>query len=117
MTAINITSVQVLNNEGPSTFRDDLQFEISYECLFSLQHGAHPLVVPKHQPSRRLCIIRAPCADLEWKMTWVGSADTEKFDQVLDSVLVGPVVPGSYRFIFAVRAQLYSSLCAAAERD
>ena len=35
-------------------------------------------------------------------MTWVGSADTEKYDQVLDSVLVGPVVPGQYRFVFQV---------------
>ena len=38
MTAINIASVNVLNN--PASFRDPLQFEISYECLFSLQHGA-----------------------------------------------------------------------------
>jgi len=39
-------------------------------------------------------------ADLEWKLTYVGSAEDEKYDQVLDSVLVGPVVPGSYRFVF-----------------
>jgi hypothetical protein len=30
----------------------------------------------------------------------VGSAEDEKYDQTLDSVLVGPVVPGSYRFVF-----------------
>lgn len=30
----------------------------------------------------------------------MGSAEDEKYDQVLDSVLVGPVVPGSYRFVF-----------------
>lgn len=42
-------------------------------------------------------------ADLEWKLTYVGSAESEKYDQELDSVLVGPVVRGQYRFIFQVR--------------
>ena len=41
-------------------------------------------------------------ADLEWKLTYVGSAESEKYDQELDSVLVGPVVCGQYRFIFQV---------------
>lgn len=43
-------------------------------------------------------------ADLEWKLTYVGSAETDEHDQVLDSVLVGPVAVGSYRFIFQARA-------------
>ena len=42
-------------------------------------------------------------SDLEWKLTYVGSAESEKYDQVLDSVLVGPVFPGQYRFVFQVR--------------
>lgn len=42
-------------------------------------------------------------ADLEWKLTYVGSAETDEHDQVLDSVLVGPVAVGSYRFIFQAR--------------
>jgi len=74
MSAVNITHVAVLDN--PSRFTNPLQFEIQYECLTSLQE------------------------DLEWKLTYVGSAEDEKYDQVLDSVLVGPVVPGSYRFVF-----------------
>lgn len=41
-------------------------------------------------------------ADLEWKLTYVGSAESEKYDQVLDSVLVGPVQSGRYRFVFQV---------------
>ncbi len=41
-------------------------------------------------------------ADLEWKLIYVGSPESEKYDQVLDSVLVGPVAPGSYRFVFQV---------------
>ena len=47
-------------------------------------------------------------------MTWVGSADTEKYDQVLDSVLVGPVVPGQYRFVFQVGPSCQCCLCSTA---
>lgn len=39
-------------------------------------------------------------ADLEWKLTYVGSAENDKYDQVLDSVYVGPVAPGQYKFVF-----------------
>ena len=47
--------------------------------------------------------LTAACgADLDWKLIYVGSAESEKYDQVLDSVLVGPVYPGSYRFVFQV---------------
>ena len=38
--------------------------------------------------------------DLEWKLTYVGSAESDKHDQVLDTVLVGPVGVGSYKFVF-----------------
>ncbi|KAK3287801.1 ASF1 anti-silencing function 1 [Cymbomonas tetramitiformis] len=75
MSAVQVTSVNVLDN--PSLFTNPLQFEIQYEC-----------VLPTLQE------------DLEWKLTYVGSAENEAFDQVLDSVLVGPVVAGSYRFVF-----------------
>ncbi len=37
MTAINVTSVSVLDN--PSLFTNPLQFEIQYECLFDLKDG------------------------------------------------------------------------------
>ena len=33
-------------------------------------------------------------------MTNVGSAEDDKCDQILDTVLVGPVVQGSYKFVF-----------------
>ncbi|GAB4815579.1 hypothetical protein N2152v2_002625 [Parachlorella kessleri] len=74
MTAISVTSVNVLDN--PSKATNPLQFEIQYECLFPLED------------------------DLEWKITYVGSAESEKYDQVLDTVFVGPVSPGQYRFVF-----------------
>lgn len=44
----------------------------------------------------------ASLADLEWKLVYVGSAEDEKYDQTLESVLVGPVNMGSFRFVFQV---------------
>ena len=37
---------------------------------------------------------------MEWKLTYVGSAEDDAHDQVLDTVLVGPVGVGSYKFVF-----------------
>lgn len=74
MSAVNVTNVAVLDN--PSMFLNPFQFEISYECLLPLND------------------------DLEWKLIYVGSAEDEKYDQLLESVLVGPVNVGNYRFVF-----------------
>lgn len=41
--------------------------------------------------------------DLEWKVVYVGSAESERHDQVLDTVLVGPVPVGINKFVFQVR--------------
>ena len=41
-------------------------------------------------------------ADLEWKIIYVGSAESEAHDQVLDSVFVGPVPEGRHMFVFQV---------------
>lgn len=43
-----------------------------------------------------------PYSDLEWKIIYVGSASSEDHDQVLDSVLVGPVPQGRHKFLFEV---------------
>ena len=42
-------------------------------------------------------------SDLEWKLIYVGSAEDEKCDQELESVLVGPVNCGTFRFVFQVK--------------
>lgn len=42
--------------------------------------------------------------DLEWKLIYVGSAEDETYDQLLESVLVGPVNIGNYRFVFQANA-------------
>jgi histone chaperone ASF1 len=41
---------------------------------------------------------------LEWKIVYVGSAEDEKYDQTLDSVLVGPVQLGVNKFVFQAEA-------------
>ncbi|KAF3443460.1 hypothetical protein FNV43_RR14012 [Rhamnella rubrinervis] len=73
MSAVSITNVTVLDN--PASFLTPFQFEISYECLTPLKD------------------------DLEWKLIYVGSAEDETYDQLLESVLVGPVNVGNYRFV------------------
>ena len=50
------------------------------------------------------------CVDLEWKLTYVGSAESEKYDQVLYSVFVGPVAPGQYKFVFQADPPNFSVL-------
>ena len=39
---------------------------------------------------------------MEWKLIYVGSAEDETYDQTLESVLVGPVNVGNYRFVLQV---------------
>jgi len=52
-------------------------------------------------------------ADLEWKVIYVGSADSDRYDQELDSVLVGPVPIGVSKFVLQVRAIHGACACAA----
>lgn len=84
-------------------FTSPLQFEIEYECLCELSDGAKKWRGVLLKTKFELFIaFPTASADLEWKLTYVGSAETDEHDQVLDSVLVGPVAVGSYRFIFQV---------------
>ncbi|CAG8738666.1 18542_t:CDS:2, partial [Acaulospora morrowiae] len=39
---------------------------------------------------------------LEWKIIYVGSSESDQYDQVLDSIMVGPVPTGVNQFIFQV---------------
>jgi hypothetical protein len=42
-------------------------------------------------------------ADLQWRLTYVGSAESEEHDQVLDDVQVGPIAQGKFKFVLQVR--------------
>lgn len=76
MSVVEVLGVKVA---GPqATFVDQFTFEITFEAHRDLPQ------------------------DLEWKIVYVGSANSSKFDQTLETVLVGPVKPGKNRF--ALRA-------------
>nr|XP_033781407.1 histone chaperone ASF1B [Geotrypetes seraphini] len=78
MAKVQILNVVVLDN--PCPFRNPFQFEITFECIEDLPD------------------------DLEWKIIYVGSAESEQYDQILDSVLVGPVPAGRHMFVFQADA-------------
>ncbi|PWA53426.1 hypothetical protein CTI12_AA269840 [Artemisia annua] len=44
-------------------------------------------------------------SDLELKLTYVGSAENDTYDQVLESLLVRPINVGNYRFVFEVTSK------------
>jgi len=77
-TRVNVCNVDVLDN--PATFFSPFQLEITFEVFEHLPH------------------------DLEWKLTYVGSAETESYDQILDTVLVGPIPEGRHKFVFQADA-------------
>jgi len=74
MAKAQIVNIVVLDN--PSLFFNPFQFEITFECIEDLKD------------------------DLEWKIIYVGSAESEEYDQVLDTVFVGPVPEGRHMFVF-----------------
>lgn len=74
MAKVHIVNVTVLDN--PSPFFSPFRFEITFECIEELLE------------------------DLEWKMIYVGSAESERYDQILDSILVGPLAEGKHMFVF-----------------
>ncbi|KAL4648735.1 histone chaperone asf1b-A-like [Arapaima gigas] len=78
MAKVQVLNVAVLDN--PSHFGNPFQFEITFECMEDLPE------------------------DLEWKIIYVGSAESEEYDQTLDSVLVGPVPAGRHMFVFQADA-------------
>ncbi|ORY45429.1 histone chaperone ASF1 [Leucosporidium creatinivorum] len=84
MSIINISDITVLAN--PAKFTDPYLFRITFECMAPLEE------------------------DLEWKLTYVGSAESESFDQELDTCMVGPVPVGVNSFEFEAAAPLPSRI-------
>mmetsp|Transcript_16468 Transcript_16468/g.33604 ORF Transcript_16468/g.33604 Transcript_16468/m.33604 type:complete len:138 (-) Transcript_16468:1-414(-) len=76
MAAVDILSVKVLEN--PAKFHQRMQFEITYEVRERLSD------------------------DVEWRVVYVGSADSESYDQELESVLVPADTVGSFAFVLDV---------------
>ncbi|GAA5878313.1 hypothetical protein JCM8547_006231 [Rhodosporidiobolus lusitaniae] len=84
MSIVNISDVTVLNNPAP--FTEPYSFKITFECMAPLQD------------------------DLEWKLTYVGSAESDSFDQELDTCMVGPVPVGVNSFEFEAAPPLPSRI-------
>lgn len=42
-------------------------------------------------------------------MIYVGSAESEEHDQVLDTIYVGPIPEGKHMFVFQVSCRVYSA--------
>lgn len=78
MALVNVTNVIVLDN--PTHVSNPFQFDITFECLQELPE------------------------DLEFRLTYVGSAEDTSKDQVLEEVLVGPLVVGINRFVLTAPA-------------
>merc|ERR1712088_173399 len=74
MAKVHVCNVLVL--DSPTQFMSKLEFEITFECIEDLPE------------------------DLEWKIIYVGSAESEEYDQILDTVYVGPVPEGRHKFVF-----------------
>ncbi|KAL1117027.1 hypothetical protein AAG570_004355 [Ranatra chinensis] len=74
MAKVQLGNVLVLDN--PSSFLNPFQFELTFECIEELKE------------------------DLEWKMIYVGSAESEEYDQILDTIYVGPIPEGRHMFVF-----------------
>lgn len=84
MALVNVANMAVLDNPAP--FTNPLQFEITFECLEGLED------------------------DLEWKVIYVGSANTTTNDQTLDEILVGPVPIGINKFILQTDAPNHANI-------
>lgn len=79
MAAVNVLNVRYLNgNPCPAT--ELLRFEIAMECVTPLD-----------------------AKEVEWSMTYIGSAESNKHDQLLDSVIVDAPV-ARLQFVFEASA-------------
>jgi len=85
MAAIILTNVEVKNN--PAKFTDAFVFDITFETI---------------APGIK--------EELEWTLTYVGSADDSDCDQKLDNVFVGPVSVGKNKFTFSAPAPNFSKI-------
>jgi len=73
MAKVTIREVEVLNND--CSFVDKFQFKIRFDCIEDLQE------------------------DLDWKILYVGSANSTEFDQELDELSTGPIPVGVHEFV------------------
>ncbi|WFD34629.1 Histone chaperone asf1 [Malassezia cuniculi] len=78
MSIVHLQNVEIINSEA--RFSDPYIFKVTFECISPLED------------------------DIEWKLIYVGSAESEEYDQELDSCMVGPVPVGVNSFEFEAEA-------------
>jgi len=84
MSLVNVLNVIVIEPEAE--FSKSLKFEIFFECLNNIDEGIFIIFN----------------LDIEWKLTYVGSANDKKYDQLLETIEIGPLQTGAMKFIFEV---------------
>eukprot|EP01126_Amoeba_proteus_P022509 TRINITY_DN2270_c0_g1_i3.p1 TRINITY_DN2270_c0_g1~~TRINITY_DN2270_c0_g1_i3.p1 ORF type:complete len:215 (-),score=48.77 TRINITY_DN2270_c0_g1_i3:98-742(-) len=83
-TSVDVTDIQVKDN--PSAFVSPFQFEITFDCYFPIKE------------------------DLCWSLIYVGSAESNKYDQVLEKIQLGPVNVGTSKFVFQADPPDYTKI-------
>ncbi|KAL9931768.1 hypothetical protein V8E36_009318 [Tilletia maclaganii] len=84
MSVVHLQNVEILNPNAK--FTDSYIFNITFECISTLSE------------------------DIEWKLTYVGSAASSEHDQELDSCMVGPVPTGLNQFQFIAEGPQLSEI-------
>ncbi|KAK3321600.1 histone chaperone ASF1 [Apodospora peruviana] len=80
MSMVSMLGVTVPKNPAP--FTQEYEFEITFECL--QEEGLEK--------------------DLDWKLTYVGSAQSNQYDVKLEDLSVGPIPQGVNKFVFTAPA-------------
>jgi hypothetical protein len=120
MDPVVVSAVNILNNMCP--FATPFNIEIVFQCTQALQEGVFSfffffvrtllltwtIFLPASRVAPRS---RSHDPDLEWKVIYVGSAESEKHDQELENFSVGPVSVGVNRFTFEVRVRACVRAC------
>lgn len=73
MASVQVTNVYLMQN--PARYTDEFNFYIRFDAIEDLQD------------------------DLNWKLVYVGSSESEHYDQVLEDVVVGPIARGPNEFV------------------
>jgi histone chaperone ASF1 len=100
MAKVHILNVTVHNNPAP--FFTPFQFEINFECLEELQDGIIKTSIINRYLLELYLYLCFFHKDLEFKIIYVGSAETVEFDQTLDQIVVDAVPKGQFKFMFQV---------------
>ena len=84
---VNVQNVTVLDN--PARFKNPLQVAPDFGVRAHAASFTCCLPCPQFEVSFEC--LTPMTEDIEWKLIYVGSAESDEHDQELDSILVGPM--------------------------